>query len=142
MLPFRFFHHSKVDKKNNPTCWRLTLGVFASVLPEDKYTLVQAFRRGGHVVGMCGDGANDAPALRLAQMGIAVFTATDGAKSAAGIVLTEFGLGGVVAAVRGGRMTFQRILTYTFRSIVHKVIQVLFLMAGLVIFGAAVLTRY
>jgi H+-transporting ATPase len=115
-------------------------GVFASVLPEDKYALVQAFQRGGHVVGMCGDGANDAPALRQAQMGIAVFTATDVAKSAAGIVLTEPGLGGIVAAVQEGRKTFQRILTYTFRSIVHKVVQVLFLLAGLVISGTAVLT--
>jgi H+-transporting ATPase len=115
-------------------------GVFAGVLPEDKYALVQAFQRGGHVVGMCGDGANDAPALRQAQMGIAVFTATDVAKSAAGIVLTEPGLGGIVAAVEEGRRTFQRILTYTFRSIVHKVVQVLFLLAGLVISGTAVLT--
>jgi H+-transporting ATPase len=115
-------------------------GVFASVLPEDKYALVQAFQRDGHVVGMCGDGANDAPALRQAQMGIAVFTATDVAKSAAGIVLTEPGLGGIVAAVQEGRTTFQRILTYTFRSIVHKIVQVLFLLAGLVISGTAVLT--
>ncbi len=114
--------------------------MFAGVLPEDKYALVQAFQRGGHVVGMCGDGANDAPALRQAQMGIAVFTATDVAKSAAGIVLTEPGLGGVVTAVREGRTTFQRILTYTFRSIVHKVAQVLFLLAGLVISGGAILT--
>ncbi|MGD0238002.1 MAG: HAD-IC family P-type ATPase [Syntrophorhabdales bacterium] len=115
-------------------------GVFAGVLPEDKYALVQAFQRGGHVVGMCGDGANDAPALRQAQMGIAVFTATDVAKSAAGIVLTQPGLGGIVAAVQEGRTTFQRILTYTFRSIVHKVVQVLLLLAGLVISGTAVLT--
>jgi H+-transporting ATPase len=115
-------------------------GVFAGVLPEDKYALVQAFQRGGHVVGMCGDGANDAPALRQAQMGIAVFTATDVAKSAAGIVLTEPGLGGIVAAVQEGRTTFQRILTYTFRSIIYKVVQVLFLLAGLVISGTAVLT--
>src|SRR5450631_1621353 len=106
--------------------------VFAGVLPEDKYALVQAFQRDGHVVGMCGDGANDAPALRQAQMGIAVFTATDVAKSAAGIVLTEPGLGGIVTAVQEGRTTFQRILTYTLRSIVHKVAQVLFLLAGLV----------
>jgi len=56
-------------------------------------------------------------------MGIAVFTATDVAKSAAGIVLTEPGFGGIVAAVQEGRTTFQRILTYTFRSIVHKVAQ-------------------
>ena len=117
-----------------------TFGVFAGVLPEDKYALVQALQRGGHVVGMCGDGANDAPALRQAQMGIAVFTATDVAKSAAGIVLTEPGLAGVVVAVREGRTTFQRILTYTFRSIVHKVAQVLFLLAGLILSGGAILT--
>jgi H+-transporting ATPase len=115
-------------------------GVFAGVLPEDKYALVQAFQRAGHVVGMCGDGANDAPALRQAQMGIAVFTATDVAKSAAGIVLTEPGLGGIVTAVQEGRTTFQRILTYTLRSMVHKVAQVLFLLVGLVISGTAVLT--
>jgi soluble P-type ATPase len=66
--------------------------VFAGVLPEDKYKLVKAFQKGGHTVGMCGDGANDAPALRQAQMGIAVSTATDVAKSAAGMVLTEPGL--------------------------------------------------
>jgi H+-transporting ATPase len=89
---------------------------------------------------MCGDGANDAPALRQAQMGIAVFTATDVAKSAAGIVLTEPGLGGILAAVQEGRTTFQRILTYTFRSIIHKVVQVLFLLVGLIISGTAVLT--
>jgi H+-transporting ATPase len=117
-----------------------SFGIFASVLPEDKFALVKAFQKAGHVVGMCGDGANDAPALRQAQMGIAVLTATDVAKSAAGIVLTEPGLGGIVAAVEEGRATFQRILTYTFRSIVHKVVQVLLLLAGLVISGGAVLT--
>ena len=62
--------------------------VFAGVFPEGKYDLVKAFEKSGHTVGMCGDGANDAPALRQAQMGIAVSTATDVAKSAAGIVLT------------------------------------------------------
>ncbi len=114
--------------------------VFAGVLPEDKYALVQALQQDGHVVGMCGDGANDAPALRQAQMGIAVSTATDVAKSAAGIVLTEAGLGGIVATVQEGRATFQRILTYTLRSIIHKVVQVLVLMCGLVITGGAILT--
>jgi H+-transporting ATPase len=87
--------------------------VFAGVLPEDKYKLVKAFQKGGHTVGMCGDGANDAPALRQAQIGIAVSTATDVAKSAAGVVLTDPGLTGIVAAVKEGRVTFQRILTYT-----------------------------
>ncbi len=114
--------------------------VFAGVLPEDKYKLVKAFQKGGHTVGMCGDGANDAPALRQAQMGIAVSTATDVAKSAAGMVLTEAGLAGIVAAVKEGRVTFQRILTYTLNSIIKKIVTVLFLVVGLLMTGHAVLT--
>jgi H+-transporting ATPase len=114
--------------------------VFAGVLPEDKFRLVKALQNAGHTVGMCGDGANDAPALRQAQIGIAVSTATDVAKSAAGIVLTEPGLAGIVASVREGRITFQRILTYALRSIVHKSRQVLFLGFGLILTKHAILT--
>ena len=114
--------------------------VFAGVFPEDKFHIVKAFQQGGHTVGMCGDGANDAPALRQAQMGIAVSTATDVAKSAAGIVLTEPGLGGIVSAVREGRITFQRILTYTLRSLTQKLSQMLLLVSGLVLTGHAILT--
>jgi H+-transporting ATPase len=114
--------------------------VFAGVLPEDKYKLVKAFQKGGHTVGMCGDGANDAPALRQAQIGIAVSTATDVAKSAAGMVLTESGLGGIVAAVKEGRVIFQRILTYTLNSITKKIVQVLFIATGLLMTGHAILT--
>jgi H+-transporting ATPase len=114
--------------------------VFAGVLPEDKYKLVKAFQKEGHTVGMCGDGANDAPALRQAHMGIAVSTATDVAKSAAGIVLTGPGLGGIVASVKEGRVTFQRIQTYTLNSVNKKVVQVLFLAVGLIMTGHAILT--
>jgi len=114
--------------------------VFASILPEGKYDLVRAFQKSGHTVGMCGDGANDAPALRQAQIGIAVSTATDVAKSAAGVVLTEAGLGGIVAAVKEGRITFQRILTYTLNSVMKKILQVLLLAVGLLMTGHAVLT--
>jgi H+-transporting ATPase len=114
--------------------------VFAGVMPEDKYHLVQEFQKTGHTVGMCGDGANDAPALRQAQMGIAVSTATDVAKSAAGIVLTKPGLEGVVSAVKEGRITFQRILTYTMNSVTKKIVQVLFLAVGLIVTGQAILT--
>jgi H+-transporting ATPase len=114
--------------------------VFAGVLPEDKYKLVKAFQRGGQTVGMCGDGANDAPALRQAQIGIAVSTATDVAKSAAGMVMTEPGLAGIVAAVKEGRVTFQRILTYTLNSIIKKIVTVLFLIDGLIMTGHAILT--
>jgi H+-transporting ATPase len=114
--------------------------VFAGILPEGKFDLVKAFQKSGHTVGMCGDGANDAPALRQAQIGIAVSTATDVAKSAAGVVLTEAGLGGIVAAVKEGRITFQRILTYTLNSVQKKIFQVLLLAVGLVMTGHAVLT--
>jgi H+-transporting ATPase len=114
--------------------------VFAGVLPEGKYNLVKAFQKSGHTVGMCGDGANDAPALRQAQMGIAVSTATDVAKSAAGIVLTTPGLGGIVASVKEGRVTFQRIFTYALNSVTKKTVQVLFLAVGLVLTGHAILT--
>jgi H+-transporting ATPase len=117
-----------------------SFAVFAGVLPEDKYTLVKAFQAGGLTVGMCGDGANDAPALRQAQIGIAVSTATDVAKSAAGMVLTEPGLPGIVAAVNEGRTTFQRIQNYTINSITKKIVTVLFLMAGLMMTGHAILT--
>jgi H+-transporting ATPase len=110
------------------------------VFPEGKYALVKAFQKIGHTVGMCGDGANDAPALRQAQIGVAVSTATDVAKSAAGIVLTTAGLGGIVAAVKEGRSAFQRILTYTLNSVTKKIVNVLFLVIGLMVTGHAILT--
>lgn len=115
-------------------------GVFARVAPEAKYRLVKALQSHGHVVGMCGDGVNDAPALRQAQIGIAVSTATDVAKAAAGMVLTEPGLAGVVYAVREGRIGFQRLLTYTLNMLVKKIEIVLFLAVGLGLTGQAVLT--
>jgi H+-transporting ATPase len=114
--------------------------VFAGVLPEGKYALVKAFQKRGHIAGMCGDGATDAPAPRQAQMGIAVSTATDVAKSAAGMVLTKPGLSGIVAAVREGRVRFQRILTYALNSVTKKVAQVLFLAVGLIMAGHVILT--
>jgi len=115
-------------------------GVFARILPEQKFRLVKAFQRHGHVVGMCGDGANDAPALRQAQIGIAVSSATDVAKAAAALVLTEPGLGGILSAIREGRIAFQRLLTYTLNMLVKKIEVVLFLAVGLAMTGHAVMT--
>jgi len=114
--------------------------VYAGIFPEQKFHLVKAFQQKGHVVGMCGDGANDAPALRQAQMGIAVSTATDVAKGAAGIVLTEPGLGGIVACIKEGRSAFQRVLTYTLMILINKCVTLVVLGAGLIITGHAVLT--
>jgi H+-transporting ATPase len=115
-------------------------GVFARVVPEDKYRLVKALQHRGHVVGMCGDGANDGPALRQAHIGIAVSSATDVAKAAAGMVLTQPGLVGIVSAVREGRIAFQRLLTYTLNMLTKKVEIVLFLAIGLGLTGHAVMT--
>ncbi len=70
----------------DPTC-----DVFAEVLPEHKFALVQALQKHGHITGMTGDGVNDAPALKQAQVGIAVSTATDVAKAAASLVLVQPG---------------------------------------------------
>jgi H+-transporting ATPase len=114
--------------------------VYAGVFPEQKFQLVKAFQRQGHAVGMCGDGANDAPALRQAQLGIAVSTATDVAKAAAGVVLTEPGLGGIVACIKEGRSAFQRVLTYTLMILVNKCVTLIVLGTGLIITGHAVLT--
>ena len=89
----------------------LDCSVFAGVFPEDKIRLVRAFRKCGAVVGMSGDGVNDAPALRQAEAGVAVSSATDVAKAAAALVLTRPGLGDVVPAIETRRRVFRRIIT-------------------------------
>ncbi len=120
------------------TCGRSALqedcGVYAGVFPEDKFHLVQNLQKRGRIVGMTGDGVNDAPALRQAEMGVAVQNATDVAKAAASLVLMQPGLQGVVTAVETGRRVYQRMLTYTLNKIV-KVFQVaLFLGLGFLFF--------
>jgi H+-transporting ATPase len=114
--------------------------VYAGVFPEDKFRLVKAFQRQRHAVGMCGDGANDAPALRQAQMGIAVASATDIAKSAAGLVLTEPGLRGILACIDEGRAAFQRVLTFSLSMMVNKAVTLIVMGGGLVMTGHAVMT--
>ncbi len=103
------------DHPLSPTC-----SVIAEVLPEDKYDLVRHLQDQGHVVGMTGDGVNDAPALRQAEVGIAVANATDVARAAASIVLTRPGLGDVVAAIEVSRRIYQRMLTYALNTSIKK----------------------
>lgn len=116
------------------------VAVVAGVLPEHKYRLVQSFQRQGHIVGMCGDGVNDAPALRQAQFGVAVSTATDVAKSAASLVLTVPGLTEIIEAIQEGRRVHRRVLSYALNALVKKIEMVPLLALGLVITGHAVLT--
>jgi H+-transporting ATPase len=118
----------------------LECGVFAGVLPEDKFHLVRAFQRAGDVVGMTGDGVNDAPALRQAEVGIAVANATDVAKAAASLVLTTPGLTGVLAAVETGRRIYQRMLSYTLNKIIKTLEIALLLSLGLILSGTFVTT--
>ncbi len=128
-----------VDRLGEPTSVD-EFSVFARVLPEQKFGLVKALQTQGRVVGMCGDGVNDAPALRQAEIGIAVSAAADVAKAAAAVVLTEPGLRGIVDTVREGRIAFQRLRAYTLNMLVKKTEIVLFLAIGLALTGHAVMT--
>ncbi|EQB73928.1 MAG: hypothetical protein AMDU4_FER2C00038G0042 [Ferroplasma sp. Type II] len=99
--------------------------VFAEVFPEDKYYIVKALQKSGHIVGMTGDGVNDSPALKQAEFGVAVASATDVAKASASVVLTHPGLTDIVDGIKSGRRIYQRMLTYTLNKIM-KTIQVAF----------------
>ena len=114
--------------------------VIAQVLPQDKHRIVQLLQQAGHVVGMTGDGVNDAPALRQAEVGIAMETATDVAKSAAGVVLVRGGLNDIVGLIEESRRIHQRSLTYALNVSVKKLEVPLLLTAGVLSFGQLVFT--
>jgi magnesium-transporting ATPase (P-type) len=115
---------------------------FAEVYPEDKYIVVQHLQAAGHVTGMTGDGVNDAPALRQAEVGIAVSTATDVAKGAASVVLTEPGLTNIVALVEQGRTIYQRILTYIINKISRTILKTAFVAIAFVVTGKFVMSAF
>ncbi len=107
---------------------------FAEVFPEHKYRIVELLQEKGHVVGMTGDGVNDAPALKKANAGIAVEGATDAAKSAAAIVLTKPGLSVIIDAIKESRKIFQRMTNYSTYRIAETIRVLLFMTASIVIF--------
>jgi plasma-membrane proton-efflux P-type ATPase len=115
---------------------------FAEVYPEDKYIVVQHLQAAGHVTGMTGDGVNDAPALRQAEVGIAVSTATDVAKGAASVVLTEPGLTNIVALVEQGRTIYQRILTWIINKISRTILKAAFVAVAFVVTGKFVVSAF
>jgi plasma-membrane proton-efflux P-type ATPase len=115
---------------------------FAEVYPEDKYTVVERLQAGGHIVGMTGDGVNDAPALRQAEVGIAVSNATDVAKGAASVVLTDEGLGGIVTLVEQGRVIYQRILTWIINKISRTILKSAFVTIAFLLTGRFVISAF
>lgn len=100
---------------------------FAEIYPEDKYNIVKQLQKRGHIVGMTGDGVNDAPALKQAEVGIAVKNATDMAKGAASAVLTGEGLHAILELVKVGRQIHQRVVTDIMNKIVKTMQQVVFI---------------
>jgi H+-transporting ATPase len=108
---------------------------FAEVYPEDKYFIVDELQKADHIVGMTGDGVNDAPALRKADTGIAVSGATDAARAAADIVLMAPGLKVIVDAIKEARITFERMKSYTIYRIAETIRVILFMTLSIVIFN-------
>lgn len=114
--------------------------VFAGVLPEDKFKIVKTYQKMNHVVGMTGDGINDAPALKQADFGIAVSNATDVAKAAASVVLTDEGLVNIVSAIILSRRIYQRLLTYVFSKTIRVFAVILTIFTFFIIDEVFVLT--
>ncbi|WP_024850190.1 plasma-membrane proton-efflux P-type ATPase [Hydrogenovibrio kuenenii] len=108
--------------------------IFAEVIPEDKYKIVDVLQKANHIVGMTGDGVNDAPALKKADCGIAVPGATDAARAAADIVLTAPGIGVINDAIMQARITFERMKSYTIYRIAETIRVIIFMTLAIVVF--------
>ncbi len=113
---------------------------FAQVFPEHKYYIVKAFQEGGHLVGMTGDGVNDAPALKQADTGIAVSGATDAARAAAALILTEPGLSVIIKAIEQARQIFERMMSYTVYRIAMTIDIMFFVVLAILLFSFTPLT--
>jgi H+-transporting ATPase len=107
---------------------------FAEVFPEHKFQIVKALQSRGHIVGMTGDGVNDAPALKQANTGIAVSGATDAARAAAALVLTAPGLSVIVRAVETARAIFERMNSYAIYRITETIRIMFFVVAAMIVY--------
>jgi H+-transporting ATPase len=108
---------------------------FAQVFPEDKYNIVDVLQKHGHIVGMTGDGVNDAPALKQANCGIAVSGATDAARAAADIVLLASGLSVIIDAIKESRRIFQRMNSYAIYRIAETLRVLFFMTLAILVFN-------
>ena len=114
----------------------------AEIYPEDKYLIVKSLQKREHVVGMTGDGVNDAPALRQAEVGIAVSNATDVAKGASSAVLTTEGLEGIRDLIISGRIIYQRIATWIINKIIRTFKRVVFIVFAFILTGKYVVSTF
>ena len=108
---------------------------FAQVFPEHKYRIVELLQEKGHIVGMTGDGVNDAPALKKADAGVAVDGATDAAKSAADVVLTKPGLSVIIDAIKESRKIFERMTNYAVYRIAETTRVLIFIGLAILVFN-------
>ena len=115
---------------------------FAEIYPEDKYLIVKGLQSSGHIVGMTGDGVNDAPPLKQAEVGIAVSNATDIAKQASSVVLSLEGFEGIYDMVVIGRMVFQRIASWTINKIIRTFKRVVFIVLAFILTGRFVVSTF
>jgi H+-transporting ATPase len=113
---------------------------FAQVFPEHKFHIVDVLQKRGHIIGMTGDGVNDAPALKKADCGIAVSDATDAARAAAAIVLTTPGLSVIIDAIKESRRIFQRMNSYAIYRIAETLRVLFFMTLAILIFNFYPLT--
>src|ERR1039457_1016945 len=113
---------------------------FAEVFPEHKFHIVDVLQKHGHIVGMTGDGVNDAPALKKADCGIAVSSATDAARAAAAIVLLTPGLSVIIDAIKESRRIFQRMNSYAIYRIAETLRVLLFMTLAILVFNFYPLT--
>ena len=123
------------DSKSDDDAKIDTADGYAQVFPEHKFKIVKALQARGHIVGMTGDGVNDAPALKQADCGIAVSGATDAARAAADLVLTATGLSVITAAIAEARKIFERMNSYAIYRISETIRVLLFMTLSIVVFN-------
>ena len=133
---------SLLDEEQTGATWGVVFGRrveaadgFAQVFPEHKFAIVQALQANGHIVGMTGDGVNDAPALKQADIGIAVSGATDAARAAADLVLTAPGLSVIIRAVEEARRIFERMNSYAVYRITETIRIMIFVVLAIIVFN-------
>jgi len=117
-----------------------SVDIFAEVVPEDKYAIIDSLQKAGHIVGMTGDGVNDAPALKKADCGFAVSNATDAARAAADIILISPGISVINHAIEEARITFERMKSYATFRVSETIRIILFMALSILVFNFYPLT--